>query len=77
MRWEKQRAFERVKNLYPSAGGLTERIIEERWRAASQGREAEDSFNYRVNETITAWNAGKGQPDKLWELGSSSRSSSA
>lgn len=72
MRREKQRAFERVKNLYPSAGGLTERIIEERWRAASQNGEAEDSFNYRVNETITAWNAGKGQPNWLGELGGSS-----
>lgn len=51
-----------------------ERIIEKRWRAASQGREAEDSFNYRVNETITAWNAGKGQPTKLRERGKSSSS---
>lgn len=55
MRWEKQKAFERVKNLSPSVGGLTKRILGEKQRwAASQSGEAEDFFNYGVNETITA-----------------------
>lgn len=65
MRWEKQKASERVKNLYPSVGGLTKRILGRSRRAASQSGEAEDFFNYGVNETITAWNVGKDQPNKL------------
>lgn len=64
MRWEKQKAFERVKNLSPSVGGLTKRILgEKQGPAAGQSGEAEDFFNYGVNETITAWNVGKGQPE--------------
>lgn len=59
----KTESFEGVKNLSPSVGGLTERILGEKqgW-AASQSGEAEDFFNYGVNGTITAWNVGKGQP---------------